>query len=271
MAYPPLQLAEAFIQTGELNDALAALDEHLLAQPDDDDARRLRASVKQRLGGEAQLQAALNDLDKIAQPTAEDHVQRSVIYEYREHPTGALAAIMDAQRLAPDDERIAERYLQLLLKQGAYAAALELIQMQARTWRWLEREGDVHALQGDYTLATARYGLALAQLDERFPAGDPYTEAFRARLLMARGHAFRHLEQIEQAAEHYQQAQKITPADVMIAFNLGVLDALQGELKRAVTTCQAALKDAPPHLREEMQRELNDTPALSALKQALTL
>ena len=42
MGYSPLQLAQAFIKTGEIEDALDALNQHLEATPSDDETRRLR-------------------------------------------------------------------------------------------------------------------------------------------------------------------------------------------------------------------------------------
>ena len=50
--YSPIELAEAFIRTGELADALDALNPHLEAQPNDETALRLRAAVLMRLPGE---------------------------------------------------------------------------------------------------------------------------------------------------------------------------------------------------------------------------
>ncbi|MBZ0278924.1 MAG: tetratricopeptide repeat protein, partial [Anaerolineae bacterium] len=45
MGYSPMQLAEAFIKTGELTDALDALNQQLETVPQDDYARRLRSQV----------------------------------------------------------------------------------------------------------------------------------------------------------------------------------------------------------------------------------
>ncbi|MEO1163713.1 MAG: tetratricopeptide repeat protein, partial [Chloroflexota bacterium] len=45
MAYTPMQLAETFLKTGELEDALDALNQQLEAEPADEEARRLRVQV----------------------------------------------------------------------------------------------------------------------------------------------------------------------------------------------------------------------------------
>ncbi len=81
MGYSPMELAEAFIQTGELPDALDALNQQLTAYPDDETARRLRAQVLMRLPGEEHLRAALHDLDQLASPTAEDGLLRGILLE----------------------------------------------------------------------------------------------------------------------------------------------------------------------------------------------
>ena len=44
--YNPITLADAFIQAGELDDALDALNQHLEANPSDDDARRVDIDMR---------------------------------------------------------------------------------------------------------------------------------------------------------------------------------------------------------------------------------
>ena len=55
MAGGRLRQAEAFLQFGELEDALAALDALLDEQPGDDAARRLRASMATPSGVSARM------------------------------------------------------------------------------------------------------------------------------------------------------------------------------------------------------------------------
>src|SRR5690242_19339862 len=79
MPYSPMELADAFIRAGELADALDALNQQLIDQPADDEARRLRAQVLMRIPGEEHVQAALGDLESIASPTQDDNLRRALL------------------------------------------------------------------------------------------------------------------------------------------------------------------------------------------------
>jgi hypothetical protein len=180
MPYDALQLAEAFIQAGELPDALDALNAHLATQADDADALRLRAALRLRLRTVDDLRAGLADLEALQEPTADDHIQRSIILgELAEWPAARDAA-MAARALRPADERIAERYLLTLGRCGEYAAARTLLESLPRTWRWLEWAGDLARDAGD-PLAAQHYTAALAHLETRMDtANDPLAANLKA-------------------------------------------------------------------------------------------
>ncbi|MBZ0291447.1 MAG: hypothetical protein K8L99_02665 [Anaerolineae bacterium] len=267
MGYSPMQLAEAFIQAGELRDALAALDQQLDIQADDQ-IHRLRAAVLLRLGDADSLQMALTALDQIANPTQADHIQRSVILEQSGDLAGALRVL---EALSPEDERRAERRVRLLTEIGDFDHALKEIRHQPRSWRWLQWEGDVLVQLGDDRMATARYGLALAQLEARHdPAVDRYLRPAWARLLLARAHAYRRLDEIDSAAEHYAAAEQLIPDDPALPFYEGLLLAQQGDLDGALALCRTAWQRAPEALRTEMQHELNSDSRYQPLMQQIS-
>ncbi|MEL6406627.1 MAG: tetratricopeptide repeat protein [Chloroflexota bacterium] len=259
MAYTPMQLAEAFLKTGELEDALDALNQQLEAEPADEEARRLRVQVLMRLRQPEHLAQAMADMDAISQKTATDWQTHSILAMQSGDAQSAIDAIQQARTLAPDDERLTERLLDLLLKAAQYDEALALVREQERTWRWLEREGDVLVLLGDDMLATARYGLVLAQLEQfKDTMREDYWHAFRVRALLARAHAYRRLEHSDPAREHYLAAQAILGDDVSIMFNLGLLQAQEGHIEDAITRCKAAYMNASETLQAEMMRSLID-------------
>jgi tetratricopeptide (TPR) repeat protein len=266
MPYSPMQLAESFIKTGELTDALDALNQQLEQQPQDDEARRLRIDVLLRLAEADYLQAALADINALAEITAADYQRESVLYERLRDTARAIDSMHKAHQLAPADERLSERLLNLLMNHKQYAAALELVREQDKSWRWLQYEGDVLVLMGDDTLATARYGLVLAQLEtfEGVMRAD-YLQGIKARVLLVRAHAYRRLEQIETAREHYQAAQLLLLKDPTISFNLGLLEALSGNIEKAIEQCQAALAHAPQILQDEMRESIRNDALYSEL------
>ena len=182
MPYSPLQLAEAFIRAGELVDALDALDAHLTAQPADDEARRLRASVQQRIGGADHLRAALADLAALTLPSADDHAQESVLHYELDDWATACHALETACALRPHDERLTERLVWLLEKGGDLAAARALAEAQPVTWRWAQTAGDLARAQGDDGGAAAHYRAALADFDLRAGAGSAFMTHLRAQI-----------------------------------------------------------------------------------------
>ncbi len=269
MSYSPLELADAFIKTGELSDALDALNQHLGETPDDEETLRLRIEVLMRLPGEHNLRAALADLDKLVTPTPDDHARRSVALERMGNIDGAITAMQQA-RSDSGNERLAERHLQLLAAQGKTVAALELVRTQPRSWRWLQWEGDLLVMEGDGEPATERYGTALDLLEERRHLMDErHAAAMRARLLLARAKAHQQLGNSEQAESDYAAAVEIVPDDPMIPFNQGLLASLRGDMDSAVKLCREAITDANDVLRAEMQKSLQGDERFRALSAAL--
>jgi len=270
MPYSPMQLAEAFLKTGELDDALEALNQQLEQEPQDDEARRLRIQVLLRLNSAENLQMALTDIENLSSPTVEDYQIASIVHERAGNLDAAIQAMNQAREHNADDERLTERLLELMIANKSYQDALNLIHQQEQTWRWLEREGDVLVLMGDDTMATARYGLVLAQLAEfEGQMRKDYLNALKARVYLARAHAYRRLEQIETASEHYQAAKQVLPDDPTIDFNLGLLAFLEGDFDSALQQCQDALERASSHLAESMRDSLKTEGGYQELLEAL--
>lgn len=275
MSYSPMELADVFIQTGEFQDALEALDQQLSDHPADAEARRLRAAVLLRINAPDSATRAIADLEAITPPTAADHVQRAIIHEQQNDLTQAIAAMRQAVAMEPTNARYAEMLLQLLVDDQQFDEALQWVRQQARDWRWLQWEGDLLAQQGDDMMATARYGLALALLDEvreskGVASGNAFMNAIKGRLLVARADAYRRLQQIDLAIEHYEKAQRVLPDDPIVDFYLGLFKALAGDLPTAVELCQQAIDYAPDTLRKAMQAELMSDKQYDVLANQLT-
>ncbi len=260
--YSPMQLAEAFIQAGELTDALDALNQ---ADPTDAEARRLRASVLMRLPG--RLREALADLDALAAPTAEDHLTRAHLLEQLGDDPGAFAAVEQAWRSAPD-ARITEQYVRALMQRGAADQALRALADQPEGWRWSGWRGDCYALQRDFGAAVTHYSAALDQL-AALPDPNGVTETQTAHLLFKRAQAYQNLQQVAAAEADYQAAEAIIPDDPMIPFNRGLLIFEQGDLRRALPFCRDALDRAPEALRDHIRDVLFGDPRYHLLAQAL--
>lgn len=261
MSYPPMQLAEIFIKTGELDDALQALNEHLQAAPQDADALRLRAALLLRLGGPPYLRQALADLSALPEQGADDAVQRSRLYEELGDTAAAIHTMQQACQQHPQLERLQERLLGLLIGANSLDEALALVRSQPRNWRWLQWEGDLLVLARDDAAAASSYTLALEQIEQR-EILPPALAAMQARILLARGHARRRLLHLQAAEQDYAEAGRILPGEPTIPFYRGLLLAGSGETQAALDLCRSALAAVPPALREELLRAVDD-PALA--------
>lgn len=255
MPYTPLEIAGAFIQTGELEDALAVLDEHLENNPDDDRARRLRVGVMMRLPGESYQTAVLRDLEQINNPTADDLVRKSVLHERANALDEAIATMQTALAQQPDDERLAERVVHLLRNNGDLNGARELAASMPQSWRWWQQLGDLAVEAGDHETALTHYSAALADVAASFAVENDWARSFTARLLLARGGTALTLNHYAEAEADYRAADELTD-DPMIPFNRGLLAALTGDLTEAVALCGAALSGASETLQAHMETTL---------------
>jgi tetratricopeptide (TPR) repeat protein len=276
MGYTSLQLAESFLNAGELTDALEILDQHLQSQPDDDQARRLRAAINARLPGADALNTALADLDALRVTTAPDVGLQAILLERLGQVEEAAAVCERGCAAYPDDERLLEQWLRLLQNLGAIDRARELVAVQGQqreSWRWWQWAGDLAAEAGDDPAAAGHYTAALTMLRERHdvqPANihtQPDTAAvLYARLLLARGGAWLRLDHNAAAEADYREAALILPDDPVIGFNRGLLAARRGDLDMARRLCEQALAAAGPALTAHLRTAVNDDPRYAPLR-----
>ncbi len=260
----PLDRAAAFIRAGELDDALAALDQHLEAHPDDDDARRLRIDVLLRLP--ARADDALAALQALPELTEEDTIARLGVL-IRLGASDALDTTLEgAYARFPDSLALADLLLARLYARRSSDRALELLADLPKSWQMLRWGGDFFALKGDDRSAAEHFCSALDQIGE---SKDPLLQLQKATLLLKRADAYRRLKQYADADADYQAAAVIIPDDPMIPFNRGLLIFEQGNLRGALPLCREALDHAPDALRDRMRDVLYDDPRYGALAQAL--
>lgn len=265
MSFSAWQIAEACLQAGEVQEALQALEDHLKTSPDDA-GRRLHAALLLRLrSDETGLRQALADLAALSSEETDDFVQRSIIHEKLGDVEAAQTQMRRALEDRPNDERLAERLVWLLRQAGRLNEALALIRQQRRTWRWLRWEGDLLAEMGDNTTASARYGLAMAQMEAQFDlSAEAHLAAQHAQIAGARAGAFSRMGLVTAAEECYAiAAQRLK--DPVMDFNRGLLRLLSGELDEAEALCRAGLAAASEEVRATMLAELRGNERYTAL------
>jgi tetratricopeptide (TPR) repeat protein len=271
MTYTPFQRAQAFVEAGELDDALHALNEAVETAPTDD-AFRLRAAVLRRMKGEEHLRSAALDLEKLSAPTSADYVEQSIIFEQLGDFPAAIRAMMVASDLAggpSERNRLTEQHVRLLLTRGDTDKALELAQKQPKTWRWMQWLGDIAAQSSDFPAAARYYSGSLTLLASATTADDRFANAFRARLLLARADAHRRSQQLEFADADYVTAEQYTPGDPLIMFNRGLIAWQRGDHEASITLCREAMTRASEPVQDVMRRALLDGNEFSDLFDAI--
>jgi tetratricopeptide (TPR) repeat protein len=257
MGYSPMELADAFIRAGELADALDALNQQLTDNPGDDDARRLRAQVLMRLLGDTQLRQAVDDLEKIMQPTADDELRRALLLEQLGEFEGALKVIGAVHAANPQNEQLAERYFWLLFRLRRYTDARELLQHMPRSWDWRMRAGDLATEDGNAEHAPEYYSEALELLGEQFNlATDAFARPIQTQLLMSRGQAYATLTRFHEAEADYTAAQALMPDDPMIPFWRSFVLLELGRADEALDLCRLTLTGANANYRDRMQEQI---------------
>ncbi len=245
--YSPLELAEAFIRTGELSDALDALNAHIEADPTDEAALRLRSAVLMRLPGEANARAALDDLQRVTTPTAEDFVQQSIIWQMGlDNWEQALMMTEQAYARAAQDERIAERLLMLYEHQGEYHRARDLCAEQPRNWRWLQLAGDLAQRTEDYAAAIEWYTEALDDLTHKLDTVDnPIARNIMGMICGSRATVLLKAGRLPDAQTDFETTAEIFKTDLSYSLMVGVTLALQGRIDEAGALCGSILEDEP--------------------------
>jgi tetratricopeptide (TPR) repeat protein len=259
-----MELAQAFISTGELQDALDALNTHLNAQPEDDEARRLRADVLTRFNEAASIQSALVDLRQLQHPTAEDWHKRAILSQMLGDISAAHEAYHEALVLRPADERLTEQWMRLYQSQADFASAQQLVETMPHTWRWRGHAGEIYEALGQYAPAYATYSEAIAQLlllseqdgEESNPQPVGWAAPFEAELRLRRANICVLEGLYTEAKRDYRMAAELIPDDPVIPFKLGIVAYLQGDQLDGQAQCQQALQAAPVEIRAAMLDEM---------------
>lgn len=233
MPYTPMQLAEAFIQTSELKDALDALNQQLEIDPADDDARRLRIKVVMRMPDPVSLTPLLRELDKIASLTADDYVVKASIMQQLSRHKESSAAMGRAHMLKPDDLRITENLVRAFIRSEDFDSAKMVLTDLPRTWGWLRYGGEIAGKQGDYQSALKFYDEAIANLDQR-DSDNPILINNKVVFRAARALCYDKLNQYDKAEAEYAEINRLEPHHLIYQLMHGLTIAKSGDTERAV-------------------------------------
>jgi tetratricopeptide (TPR) repeat protein len=270
MQYTPMQLAEAFIQAGELNDALEALHIHLEEHPGDPTGLRLRAAVYFQMRERQHFQAALADLNALERSTAEDEIKKATAQQYLDDLPGAEATLAAAWAEFPDDEAVAEHYFFVLMRERKFPEARMMIDAMPREWRWLNLSGDLASEYEGEAKAIDDYSRALKHMSKAFNLDtDQFAWPIQANILANRARMYATLGHYDEAEEDFLAAQERIPDDPMLPFLRGLVAADKGDLTEAVAVCGDAMSQANDVLRESMEGMLRNNSRYAGLAMLL--
>jgi Flp pilus assembly protein TadD len=264
--YTPLELAHAYIKTGEWQEALSALAQQLEQEANDQSARRLRVEILLR--HDASAEGLWSDLSQLDDADSETWRLRALAYERQDNLPQTLDCLQRAHALAPQDAHLTERLLAVLVRAGEPEAALALIAEQAPSWGWQARAGAIQAEQGHYPQALTAYTQALAGLAQGEQS--PYRASLAAHLYSARGQVYLRCGRLDEAEADYSQAEQLQAQQVDwgVQFNRGLVALLRGDASTAQALCQSAYQHASPELRAELRRSLGDRAEYAAIQLA---
>ncbi|TVR22971.1 MAG: tetratricopeptide repeat protein [Anaerolineaceae bacterium] len=233
MAHTALDMAQAFLKAGELDDALDALDAHLQAQPDDDAARRLRARLYNGMGRTAE---ALADYSAIKDRMPEDFISEANALVNDGQSVAAIALLRDAHRQNREYARLADRLIRLLMDEGDISEARSIASYMIgatlsgyASWGWWVRAADLAMMDDDPHAAAKYYSLAIRHFFR--PAADlsPMAKNRVGGWFCARAAAHSALNVPRTALKDYRTAAELIPDDASIRFQIGVLTFQHGE------------------------------------------
>lgn len=270
-SYDSLTLANAFIQAGELDDALDALNQHLEAQPEDDEVRRLRVQVLMRMEGEIKWETIMEDSLALKNPTVDDYLKMSSLSERMKDLDSAVFFTSEALKLQPDDKSLTERHVRLMIASDNDLSAIDqFLKQLPQHWRWLRWRGEVALLGTDFLSAVNHYSDALEHVESTMDTVNvPFAANLKAQILLKRANTYQHLQSLAEADADYAAAEQIIPDDPMIPFNRGLIAVLQGDSERGGELCRSAYTNAPAALRDEMRKALAEDEGYAPIAAAL--
>lgn len=226
MGYSIWQLVDVFIETGELSDALALLNEHLNENPTDNKALGIRAEIHLRLGD---LEPALDDFRIIQHPTTDQLILYAVTLKRLGMFGSALDVLMDGfskqgEGTTPDDARLVDCFADIAIADPNPERLQQALDHLARVEgiSAIIRQGEITHLLADYHPAIGYYSEAIDRLSSRI-SQNPYLSPQASSLLCRRGDCYEAIGDTEFALADYTLAESLMPDDVSISMKRALL------------------------------------------------
>jgi tetratricopeptide (TPR) repeat protein len=264
-----IELVNAHLFDGDTQAALTALDSHLDAQPDDADARRLRAETHMALNTPDHLRAALDDFNALPAPTPDDSLFMVRAYEKLGLPDQAISTLEAALALDSTHPRLLQRLAEILLAQGRYRDALDQVEKLAPDWRRLQMVGDVlfdlglaHNMAREHAVNAYQSALSIIPVAK-------WSEPFRARMHLRLANVFQRLGDHKAVEREAAAAAKLIPGEPAVAFYQGWAQVKRGKPAQALTLLKKAFTGASEAVQTDFRKTLSADPACESLLESL--
>src|ERR1700761_4328447 len=235
-------LAELYLRTGRVRDAVVAAQEILKTEPNNLEAHKLLGRVYlQSLGNgqnggpsEKVLQLAIDEYNKIVQLQSNDIESRLLLgqlYTLAHDTPHAEEQFKAAQHIDPNSEDVVLNLARLYSDSGDMTRAIQVLNAVP---------ADDRTAKMDYAL-----GMSYDQLKENKNAIDAYTKAFDLEpdnLDSERGLAQALLNdgQLGPALKHYEAISTADPQDAQTYTRISEIERKQGHYEQALTTLKKA-------------------------------
>ncbi len=228
MGYSVWQLVDAFIQTGEFDDALALLDQHIDQNPADAQALGTRGEIHLRLG---QLERAIGDFRALSHPTPDQSIYHAVALKRLGIFGSALDVLTDAFSRWEGEKtsgyhRLLDCFVDIAITQGdaiyLQRALDQLATVTDGNASIVVRQGEIKQLLGDYHGAIAHYSQAIDLISPQVSPSH-YLASVVGSWLCGRAGCYRAIGDDRSALADYLKAEILMPDDRAIAMNRAVV------------------------------------------------
>jgi tetratricopeptide (TPR) repeat protein len=228
MLYLVWELVDAFIQTGELTDALDVLNQHLNDNPHDAKALEMRGQINLRFGN---LEDAIVDFRAIHHPTPDQTIHHAVALKRLGMFGLGLDVLNDALGMwegeqTADYHRLVDCFVDIAIAQGDDENLKRALDCLAKVTQpsvyVFIRQAELARLLGEYQVAIVYFSDGIDALSPQI-SPNHYLAPMVSSWLCARAGCYQSLGDGASAIADYLLAEKLMPDDRSIVMNRALL------------------------------------------------
>jgi len=218
--------------------AQAELEHANLLQPQTFEILYNLGEVCSRDGDYANAELALNRALKLKPDSTETLLLLARVDSDQKKPVDALDLLVRAHKLAPQNTDVIYSLARVIMSQNYYEDSIPLLESGLKI---SPQRADLHAALGESYFMSGKAEKAIEEFKQLIDM-DP-----SARSYAFLGLSYRELGRFDEARKYFQEGQKKDPRNVSCLFNIGYIEARQGNHEAAEHLFQQALRLNPEH------------------------